>query len=118
MPTNLNAHLLTTPVDKLTSKVEFLEGWGLNREDASKICARCPAIFGYSVENNLRPKVEYLVYKMKRSIEEVKKFPQYFGFSLEERIVPRYLYLEQRKVRVPLRNMLAWSDEKFYAKWK
>ncbi|KAL6218640.1 hypothetical protein ACLB2K_011850 [Fragaria x ananassa] len=105
-PTNLNAHLLNTRVEKL------------NEKEALKVCERLPAIFGYNVEGNLRPKYEYLVEEMERSLEELKKFPQYFGFSLEKKIAPRHLHLKERNVSIPLNRMLLWSDQRFYAKWK
>lgn len=116
-PTNLNAHLLNIPVEKLVSKIRFLESLGLSREEAVGACVRCPAIFGYSVENNMKPKIDYLVHEMERSIEEVKKFPQYFAFSLENKIKPRHLHLKKRGIQIRLQKMLVWSDEKFYAKW-
>ncbi|KAM2798122.1 hypothetical protein COP1_003113 [Malus domestica] len=117
-PSNLNAHLLNTRVEKLKKKMRFLRSLGLSYEEAANVCARLPAIFGYSVEDNLRPKYEYLVKDMGRSVEELKKFPQYFGFSLEKRIVPRHLHLKERNVEIPLNRMLLWSDQKFYTKWK
>ncbi|XP_057501795.1 transcription termination factor MTEF1, chloroplastic [Actinidia eriantha] len=117
-PTNLNAHLLNTRIGKLEEKIWFLRGLGLSRDESARVCARLPAIFGYSVERNLVPKSEYLVREMKREIEELKVFPQYFGFSLEKRIAPRHLHLKQRNVEVSLKRMLMWSDERFYAKWK
>ncbi|CAN6555067.1 unnamed protein product [Malus baccata var. baccata] len=117
-PSNLNAHLLNTRVEKLKKKMRFLRSLGLSYEEAANVCARLPAIFGYSVEDNLRPKYEYLVKDMGRSVEELKKFPQYFGFSLEKRIIPRHLHLKERNVEIPLNRMLLWSDQKFYTKWK
>lgn len=117
-PTSLNAHLLNLRVGKLQEKIRFLESLGLSREEARRICARLPAIFGYSVENNLMPKFEFLTDVMGRTIEELKGFPQYFAFSLEKRILPRHLHLKERGVRVPLQRMLLWSDQRFYAKWK
>ncbi|KAK9942354.1 hypothetical protein M0R45_008024 [Rubus argutus] len=117
-PTNLNAHLLNTRVEKLRGKMRFLMSLGFTYQEAAKVCERLPAIFGYSVEGNLRPKYEYLVEEMERSVEELVKFPQYFGFSLEKRIAPRHLHLKERNVRIPLNRMLLWSDHRFYAKWK
>ncbi|KAL5562589.1 hypothetical protein UlMin_032336 [Ulmus minor] len=117
-PTNLNAHLLNTRVQKLRSKIEYLRSIGLTYDESFRVCGRMPAIFGYSIENNLKPKYEYLIWEMERSLEELKKFPQYFGFSLEKRIVPRHLHLKDRNVRIPLNRMLLWGDQKFYAKWK
>ncbi|KAF5191349.1 Transcription termination factor mtef1 protein [Thalictrum thalictroides] len=116
--TSLNAHLLNTRVEKFVGKIRFLEGLGFTNEEARSVCGRLPAIFGYSIENNLRPKVKYLIEDMERSIDELKEFPQYFAFSLEKRIVPRHLHLKERNVYVPLRKMLLWSDQRFYAKWK
>ncbi|CAK9315852.1 unnamed protein product [Citrullus colocynthis] len=117
-PSNLNSHLLNTRVEKLRSKIRFLKEIGFSQEEAAKVCGRMPAIFGYSVEENLRPKYEYLVKEMERDLEELKGFPQYFGFSLEGRIMPRHLHLKQRNLRIPLNRMLLWSHNRFYSKWK
>nr|XP_043622227.1 transcription termination factor MTEF1, chloroplastic [Erigeron canadensis] len=120
-PTTLNAHLLDTRVDKLEEKMRFLRSVGFSGEESRRLCGRFPAIFGYGINGNLKPKFEYLVRVMKRNgREEVNKFPQYFGFSLEKRIKPRYLHLKQRNVEseVPLNRMLLWSDQRFFKKWK
>ncbi|PIA52606.1 hypothetical protein AQUCO_01000469v1 [Aquilegia coerulea] len=116
--TSLNAHLLNTRVEKFVGKIRFLESLGFSNEEARRVCGRLPAIFGYSIENNMRPKVKYLIEDMERIIDELKEFPQYFAFSLEKRIVPRHLHLKERNVYVPLRKMLMWSDQRFYARWK
>ncbi|KAK9129909.1 hypothetical protein Sjap_010396 [Stephania japonica] len=116
-PNSLNAHLINTRVEKLVENIRFLEGLGLSSEEAARVCVRFPAVFGYSVENNLRPKVEFLI-EMERSLDELKGFPQYFGFNLERRIVPRHWHLKERNVRVSLQKMLMLSDDKFYARWK
>ncbi|KAK3022037.1 hypothetical protein RJ639_047427 [Escallonia herrerae] len=89
-PTTLNAHLLNTRVEKFEEKIRFLRRIGLTYEEAANVCVRLPAIFGYSIVNNLGPKFEYLVREMKMGVEDVKGFPQYFAFSLEKRIVPRH----------------------------
>ncbi|CAI0377209.1 unnamed protein product [Linum tenue] len=118
VPSILNAYLLNIRVGKLQSKVEFLRSIGFSEEEAARCCARMPAIFKYSVENNLRRKYVYLVKEMDRGLDELKEFPQYFGFSLEKRIVPRHLHLKDMNVRVKLNMMLMWSDQRFYARWK
>ncbi|XP_042521355.1 transcription termination factor MTEF1, chloroplastic-like [Macadamia integrifolia] len=118
LPTSLNAHLLNTPVDKLEAKIKFLQSLGFSREEASRACSCLLAIFGYSIENNMRPKFKYLVKEMERDIQELKEFLQYFAFSLEKRIAPRHLHLKERNVQISLQRMLLWSDEKFYTKWK
>lgn len=118
VPTNLNAHLLNTRIGKLETKIMFLRSIGFSEEESMKVCARLPAIFGYSIENNLQPKVEYLIRGMRRSPDEMKEFPQYFAFSLTRRIVPRHMHLKQRGVNISLKRMLMCCDQKFYAKWK
>ncbi|WCJ33851.1 Mitochondrial transcription termination factor family protein [Euphorbia peplus] len=118
VPSKSNAFLLNTRVTKLESKMKFLKSVGFSYEEAVIFSARVPAMFRYSVENNLRPKLEYLLEDMERSMVELKEFPQYFGFSLRKRIVPRHLHLKERNVRIKLNKMLMWSDQRFYAKWK
>ncbi|EOA32273.1 hypothetical protein CARUB_v10015534mg [Capsella rubella] len=113
-----NAHVLNTRVEKLRAKMRFLKSIGFEHEEAARVCGRIPAIFGYSVEDNLRPKYEFLVYDMERELEELKKFPQYFGFSLGKRIKPRHWHLKKKNVEVSLSRMLMWGDQKFYSKWK
>lgn len=113
-----NAHVLNTRVAKLRAKMRFLKSIGFDHEEAARACGRIPAIFGYSVEANLRPKFEFLVYDMEREIEELKKFPQYFGFSLGKRIKPRHWHLKKKDVRVSLSRMLMWGDQRFYSKYK
>ncbi|KGN43986.1 transcription termination factor MTEF1, chloroplastic [Cucumis sativus] len=117
-PSNLNSHLLNTRVEKLRSKIRFFQEIGFSHEEASKVCGRMPAMFGYSVKENLKPKYEYFVKEMERDLEELKGFPQYFGFSLEGRIMPRHLHLKQRGLHIPLNSMLLWSHNRFYSKWK
>lgn len=117
-PTNLNAHLLNTRVIKLESKIEFLRSIGFSAHESASACARLPAIFGYSIENNMGPKVEYLVREMERNIEELVEFPQYFAYSLRRKIVPRHMHLKLRGVHISLKRMLLPGDQKFYAKWE
>ncbi|XP_065856902.1 transcription termination factor MTEF1, chloroplastic [Euphorbia lathyris] len=118
VPSKSNAYLLNTRVEKLESKIKFLKSRGFSDKEAASFSARIPAMFRYSVENNLKPKLDYLLKDMGRSMVELKEFPQYFGFSLRQRIVPRHLHLKERNVRIKLNRMLMWSDQRFYAKWK
>lgn len=112
-------HIFWTPGWRnLRQKVRFLSSIGLSYEESVRVCARFPALFGYSVDNNLRLKFEYLVAAIKRSVDELKVLPQYLVFSLEKRIIPRHLHLKKRNVMISLQRMLLWSDGRFYAKWK
>ena len=75
---------------------------------------RSPGLFTFSIENNFRPKVDFLVREMGRDISEIKDFPQYFSFSLEGKIKPRHRLLVENGFRdMPLADMLKVSDGEF-----
>lgn len=97
----------------LIPKLRFLESLGLQRAEAVGMVLRCPALFTFSVENNFKPKFEYLVGEMKRKVEEVREFPQYFAFSLEKRIKPRHMEVVRRGMDMGLPLMLKTTDVEF-----
>ncbi|KAL3685462.1 hypothetical protein R1sor_003484 [Riccia sorocarpa] len=103
---------------KLIPKLEFLESLGLSYEDACTMVVRFPAIFNYGIEQNLRPKYEYLVKVMGRSLDDLVVFPQYFGYSLDYRIRPRYEFLAERNLSLSLPNLLKLSNEEFSQRFK
>jgi len=110
-----NSFLLASSVEgKLIPKLEYIQTMGFSYKEAVKIVTRFPALFGYSIENNLKPKFEYLVHEMGRSVHDLKGFPQYFAFSLEKRIKPRHVFLSQRGIRLPLSTMLMTNEVDFY----
>ncbi|XP_030480946.2 transcription termination factor MTEF1, chloroplastic [Cannabis sativa] len=112
-----DAVLLVSSVEKtLIPKLRFLEErLEVSKEEAVGMVVRCPSLFTFSIENNLKPKLEYLVGEMERKVEEVKEFPQYFAFSLEKRIKPRHLEIVKRglgkEMGLPL--MLISTDHEF-----
>ncbi|URE44045.1 mTERF [Musa troglodytarum] len=106
--------LLVSSVEKtLIPKLQYLVGLGLSREEAVAMVLRCPGLFTFSMENNFKPKYEYLVREIGGSLEDLKEFPQYFAFSLEKRIKPRHQQLREGGVNVPLSVMLKSTDEEF-----
>lgn len=74
---------------------------------------RFPALFNYSVKENIEPKLNYFVVEMGRDLKEVKEFPQYFSFSLEERIKPRHQCCVEKGVYFPLSALLKINEEQF-----
>lgn len=74
---------------------------------------RSPGLLTFSIENNFRPKVEFLVTEMGRELSELKEFPQYFSFSLEGKIKPRHQMLVENGFSMPLSEMLKVSDGEF-----
>ncbi|KAL2653559.1 hypothetical protein R1flu_021687 [Riccia fluitans] len=114
-----NATLLTFSIrKKLIPKLEFLQSLGLSYEDACTMVVRFPAIFNYGIEQNLRPKYDYLVKVMGRDLDDLLVFPQYFGYSLDYRIRPRYEFLAERNIRISLPNLLKLSNEEFSERFK
>ena len=90
-----------------------MENLGFSKDDAENMVLRCPALFTFSIENNLKPKFEYFDREMGRKLEELKEFPQYFAFSLENRIKPRHMEVMQSGINLTLSVMLKSTDEEF-----
>lgn len=77
--------------------------------------SRLPAVLGYSVENDLKPKWGYLTQVCGFDYFEVVRFPAYFSYPLD-RITSRYEYLGSK--RIPLRlvsvdTVLRYGDNDF-----
>lgn len=114
-----NPTLLTSGIEtKLKPKFDFLRSLGITHECAAGMLWRYPSIFNYSINKNLKPKYEYLIYDMGRSLEELQNFPQYFGYSLDRKIRPRHEYLYERNLRVSLAGMLVLGEEEFYERYQ
>ncbi|KAI4312367.1 hypothetical protein MLD38_037183 [Melastoma candidum] len=106
--------LLVSNVERtLIPKLRFLEGIGFSRDEAVGMVRRCPCLFTFSIENNLRPKLEYFRVEMKGEMVELGDFPQYFTFSLEKRIRPRHEEATRHGMRIGLGKLLKASDEEF-----
>lgn len=76
---------------------------------------RFSPLLGYSVEEVLRPKLEFLVQTMEKPVKAVVEYPRYFSYSLEKKIKPRFWVLKGRNVDCSLKDMLAKNDEEFAA---
>ncbi|XP_022715500.1 transcription termination factor MTEF1, chloroplastic-like [Durio zibethinus] len=106
--------LLVSSVElTLISKLKFLESIGFSTNEAKSMVLRCPGLFTFSIENNYKPKFEYLNDEMNGTLEELKEFPQFFAFSLEKRIKPRHIEVMRSGVKLPLADMLKSTDEEF-----
>jgi len=86
--------------------------------NVGQVIGSFPNILGYSVEDNMRPKLEYLAQHilkvpMSKLGRPLEKCPQLLGYSLEKRIKPRYLLLANRGLKLGLSRMLAPTDLEF-----
>ncbi|KAJ4976140.1 hypothetical protein NE237_001246 [Protea cynaroides] len=105
--------LVSNVENTLIPKLDYLVSLGFSRDDAVGMVLRCPGLFTFSVENNLKPKFEFFIEEIEGSLEELKEFPQYFAFSLEKRIKPRHKEVVENQLKVPLSLMLKSTDKEF-----
>ncbi|CAO2819330.1 unnamed protein product [Amaranthus hypochondriacus] len=105
--------LVSNVENTLVPKLDFLKTLGFSDFEVANMVIRSPGLLTYSIENNLKPKVEYFVKEMKRDLKEIKQFPQYFSFSLEGKIKPRHRQLMENGFSMSVRDMLKVSDGEF-----
>lgn len=112
------AVLLVSSVENtLIPKLNFLCELGFDYSEVKTLVLRLPVLLTYSIEKNLRPKVEYFLEEMNGEMWELKRFPQYFAFSLEGRIKPRHRMLAKYGLQLSLPEMLKYSDAQFNVQW-
>ncbi|CAM9614878.1 unnamed protein product [Phaeothamnion confervicola] len=75
--------------------VAFLRELGV--QNVGRFVTRLPPVLGYSVEDNLRPKMRFLVAGMGLSAYDVLTFPAYFSYPLPSVIEPRTAFLRLRR---------------------
>lgn len=86
---------------------------GLSKKDVGFMVRKFSPLLGYSIEEVLRPKLEFLVKTMGRPVRHAVEYPRYFSYSLEKKIKPRYWILKSRNIEFTLKEMLGKNDEEF-----
>nr|XP_024403083.1 transcription termination factor MTERF4, chloroplastic-like [Physcomitrium patens] len=109
--------MLTMRIDSLRSRVKYLQDEGFHNEVICCMICRFPPLLSYNPESVLKPKLEFLVNSMGRSIYEVVEYPRYFSYSLEVKIKPRARVIKLRQVKCSLREMLHLNDDQFASKF-
>lgn len=94
-------------------RMRYLIEIGLSRKDVGFMVRRFSPLLGYSIDEVLRPKLEFLVNTMGRPVSEVVDYPRYFSYSLEKRIKPRFWVLKSRNIDISLKEMLGKNDDEF-----
>ncbi|KAH7564815.1 hypothetical protein JRO89_XS09G0032500 [Xanthoceras sorbifolium] len=61
---------------------------GLSRRDIAFMVRRFSPLLGYSIDEVLQPKVDFLLNTMDKPLREVVDYPRYFSYSLEKKIKP------------------------------
>lgn len=93
----------------------------MSQEEVGQIVMRYPTLMGLSIDNNLRPKLNYLVDEVKidRTVirNQLKTCPQLLAYSLEQRIKPRHRLLHSKGLKLGLHSMLSPTDIAFYQRY-
>jgi len=79
--------------------VRFLRQSGVR--NVGRFVTRLPPVLGYSVEEDLKPKWDFLREVCKFEYFEIVRFPAYFSYPLERVIKMRYIYLRDIK-QIPI----------------
>lgn len=74
---------------------------------------RFSPLLGYSIDEVLRPKLDFLVNTMGKTLGDVVDYPRFLSYSLEKKIKPRYWVLKQKNIECSLKDMLGKNDEEF-----
>jgi len=108
--------LLALDVEKdMKPVVSFLREIGV--ANIGRFVTRLPPILGYSIDDELIPKWEYLKEVCLYNIFELSRFPAYFSYPLDRVIKTRYEYLRIVKriptQLLPLDGILRYGDKDF-----
>lgn len=95
------------------SRMKYLMKNGLSRRDIAFMVRRFSPLLGYSIEEVLRPKLEFFINTMEKPVTDLVEYPRYFSYSLEKKIKPRYWVLKARNMECSLKDMLGKNDEQF-----
>lgn len=104
---------MSDPDITLLPRIRYLKQRGLSERQIAFMVGRFSPLLGYSIEEVLKPKLDFLVNIMEKPIKEVVDYPRYFSYSLEKKITPRFRVLKGRNVECSLKDMLGKNDEEF-----
>ncbi|XP_074278679.1 transcription termination factor MTERF15, mitochondrial [Silene latifolia] len=100
-------------------RIDCLCKYGLIRRDALNILKREPRAIIYDIED-IKTKVQFLLEKMKFSVDSLIDVPEYLGVNFDKQIVPRYNVIEYLRSRdglgfeMGLRDIIKPTRLKFY----
>ena len=102
--------------DGIKEHVDFLaKDCKMNDDEVAKTISRLNTFFSLSLEDNLRPKYEYLIDELGGTKQTAISFPAYWSLALDTRIKPRHRFMEEHNVApdpFPMK-LLAEKDEVF-----
>lgn len=69
----------------MRERVAYMRSVGMSAEQAAAVFARLPQLFGLDVNNNLAPKIRYLVHELGGNVTTLSNYPAYLSLSLTNR---------------------------------
>mmetsp|Transcript_23167 Transcript_23167/g.72330 ORF Transcript_23167/g.72330 Transcript_23167/m.72330 type:complete len:508 (+) Transcript_23167:5138-6661(+) len=79
--------------ESMQPRLEYLQSIGMSEDQVVMTVTRLSQLFSLSVEDNLKPKYEYLTSELGGGVNTVTSYPAYFSLSLKQRIMPRHRIL-------------------------
>jgi len=95
--------LFALPIDSMESVVYYLKSIGV--EDIGAFVTKLPPVLGYSVEEELSPKWEFLKTVSLQPAFELKEFPAYFSYPFARVIKTRFNYLAFKGISIRFVSM-------------
>ncbi len=68
-------------------RVAYMRSVGMSQDQAAAAFSRLPQLFSLDVNNNLMPKVRYLVQELGGDVATLSNYPAYLSLSLTNRYV-------------------------------
>lgn len=99
------------------NRINYLMEMGLCRREIALMIRRFPPLLGYSIEEVLKPKLNFLLNTIGKPVKDVVGYPRYFSYSLEKKIKPRFWVLKGRNIECSLEVMLGKNDAEFAAEF-
>eukprot|EP00246_Nothoceros_aenigmaticus_P005428 TRINITY_DN17487_c0_g1_i1.p1 TRINITY_DN17487_c0_g1~~TRINITY_DN17487_c0_g1_i1.p1 ORF type:complete len:358 (+),score=33.50 TRINITY_DN17487_c0_g1_i1:2-1075(+) len=105
--------------NNLRVKTDYLESLGLSKVDVARMVSVFPCMMGLNLETSIKPKVDYLLVELNRSISDLVQFPIYLSYSLTKRIQPRSEYMKANGCDIPsLSYYLSCNEDVFIRRVK
>ena len=95
--------LFSTKVEDMEAVVSYLKSIGVR--DVGAFVTKLPSVLGFSVEQDLRPKWEFLKTVCLQPEFELKEFPAYFSYPFDRVIKTRFNYLAYKGISIRFVSM-------------
>jgi len=95
--------LFALPIEDMEAVVSYLESIGV--QDIGSFVTKLPPVLGYAVQEELKPKWEFLKTVCLQPEFELKEFPAYFSYPFDRVIKTRFNYLAYKGISIRFVSM-------------